>query len=230
MKPFAPFVAIFLAFPLSLSAAKKKGATEDWIEPMRQVHARFTGTPGTFAHFGDSITVTLAFWAGLESKPKNMTNEVEKAYHLVKHYQKPECWRGWKGPDFGNQGSMTIRWADENVDKWLARLNPEVALIMFGSNDVGQMDVEEYAAKMRSVVERCLKNGTSRLSLARCRREAGTWKSPRSSRTRSAPSLRSLTCHCPITTLRFSSAARMIGTAHWQNSKRFPETFIKCRP
>jgi len=160
MKAVAPFVAIFFALPLSLSAAKKKGAAEDWIEPMRQVHARFTGTPGTFAHFGDSITVTLAFWAGLESKPKNMTNEVEKAYHLVKHYQKPECWRGWKGPDFGNQGSMTIRWADENIDKWLARLNPEVALIMFGSNDVGQMDIEEYAAKTRSVVERCLKNGT----------------------------------------------------------------------
>jgi hypothetical protein len=42
---------------------------------------------------------------------------------------------------------LTIRWADENVDKWLETLNPEVALIMFGSNDVGQMNVEEYTAK-----------------------------------------------------------------------------------
>ena len=41
-------------------------------QPMRKAHARFTGTPGTFAQFGDSITVTMAFWAPLQSKPKNM--------------------------------------------------------------------------------------------------------------------------------------------------------------
>lgn len=127
---------------------------------MRKVHARFTGRPGTFAHFGDSITLTLAFWAGLESKPKNMNAETAQAYERVRRHQKPECWRGWRGPDFGNNSSMTIRWADENVDKWLTKLNPEVALIMFGSNDVGQMEVEEYATKTRSVVEHCLRNGT----------------------------------------------------------------------
>ena len=38
----------------------------DWVEPMKQVHARFTGSRGTFALFGDSITVSLAFWAPLE--------------------------------------------------------------------------------------------------------------------------------------------------------------------
>jgi lysophospholipase L1-like esterase len=53
-----------------------------------------------------------------------------------------------------------VRWALENVDKWLAKLNPEVALIMFGSNDVGQMDVKEYETKLRDIVERCLRNGT----------------------------------------------------------------------
>ena len=31
---------------------------------------------------------------------------------------------------------------------------------MFGSNDVGQMDVLEYETKTREVVERCLTNGT----------------------------------------------------------------------
>jgi hypothetical protein len=55
---------------------------------------------------------------------------------------------------------MTVRWADENVEKWLAKLNPECAVIMFGTNDLAQLDAKEHEAKTRSVVERCLKNGT----------------------------------------------------------------------
>lgn len=135
-------------------------ASDAWVEPMRKIHARFTGRPGTFAQFGDSITVTMAFWAPLASKPKAMNPDMAHAYGLVTAYQKPECWRDWKGPEFGSNGSMTIRWAQENIAKWLAKLNPEVALIMFGSNDVGQMEVKEYAETMRTVIERCLGNGT----------------------------------------------------------------------
>jgi len=144
----------------SLEAAEPAKGPEAWVEAMKKVHAKFTGTPGTFAQFGDSITVTMAFWAPLEGAPKNMPPEATKAHQLVKSYMKPECWRQWKGPDFGSNGSMTIRWALENIDKWLARLNPEVALIMFGSNDVGQMEVAEYEKKTREVVERCLAKGT----------------------------------------------------------------------
>ena len=127
---------------------------------MRNVHARFTGTNGTFAQFGDSISVTMAFWTPLQGEPKNMSVEIASAHSRVKTYQKPECWNKWKGPAFGNQGSMTIRWAHENVDAWLTKLNPEAAVIMFGSNDVGQMDVNEYEEKTRAVVQRCLRNGT----------------------------------------------------------------------
>jgi hypothetical protein len=160
MKSPLLITTLLVVFSTSFPAVGKAEAGDAWVQPMREVRARFTGTPGTFAHFGDSITVTLAFWAGLESKPRNQTAEAARAYELVKPYQKPDCWRSWKGPEFGSNGSMTVRWADENVDRWLAKLNPEVVLIMFGSNDVGQMEVEEYAAKMRSVAERCLKNGT----------------------------------------------------------------------
>lgn len=131
-----------------------------WVEPMKKVHARFTGAKGTFAQFGDSITVTMAFWAPLAGNPKNMSPEMARAHQLVRGYQKAECWSRWKGPEFGNNGSMTLRWAHQNVEKWLAKLNPEVVLIMFGSNDVGQMDVTEYETRTRDVVARCLSNGT----------------------------------------------------------------------
>jgi lysophospholipase L1-like esterase len=55
---------------------------------------------------------------------------------------------------------MTIRWAHENVDQWLTELNPEVAVIMFGTNDLGALETKEYEEKTAEVVERCLKNGT----------------------------------------------------------------------
>jgi arylsulfatase A-like enzyme/lysophospholipase L1-like esterase len=131
-----------------------------WVEPMRKVHARFTGAKGTFATFGDSITVSLAFWAPLPQAHKNLTPRAEAAYRLVQGHMRPECWRDWRGPEYGNNGSMTIRWADENVDKWLKKLNPETALIMFGTNDLTAVPPEEYEKKTRRVVQKCLDNGT----------------------------------------------------------------------
>ena len=73
---------------------------------------------------------------------------------------KPECWREWRGPDYGSNGSMTIRWAHENIDRWLKKHNPEVAVIMFGTNDLTQVEPKEYEQKTREVVNKCLKNGT----------------------------------------------------------------------
>jgi len=130
-----------------------------WIEPMKKVHARFTGKPGTFAQFGDSITVSRAFWFGLQYERKNAPPEMVKAYDLVKRHMLPACW-DWKGPQYGSEGQMTIRWVHQNVDKWLDKLQPEVALIMFGTNDLGQLELAEYEAKTREVVQKCLDRGT----------------------------------------------------------------------
>jgi lysophospholipase L1-like esterase len=131
-----------------------------WVAAMKKVHADFKGTPGTFAQFGDSITVTMAFWAPLQGEPKKMSPEMSKALDAVKAYLKKDCWRDWKGPEYGSDGRKTIRWADENLDTWLKKLNPEVVLIMFGTNDLNDVPLAEYEKKTRSVVERCLKNGS----------------------------------------------------------------------
>lgn len=156
--------------PRDIKGAPRKGAPdigaweygtkrEAWVETMKNVHARFKGASGTFAQFGDSISYSGAFWSPLAAKPKNMSPMAEEAYRLLKTYMKSEC-LGQKGPSFGNQGSMTIRWAKENVSDWLSKLNPEVAVIMFGSNDVAQMDANEYEKAVREVVAACLTNGT----------------------------------------------------------------------
>jgi lysophospholipase L1-like esterase len=82
-----------------------------------------------------------------------------KALGLVKRYMREDCWDG-KGPDYGNEGQLTIRWAHQNVDRWLKQLNPEVALLMFGTNDLGSLELPEYDTKTRAVVQKCLDNGT----------------------------------------------------------------------
>ena len=131
-----------------------------WVAPMKQVHAKFTGKRGTFAQFGDSITVTMAYWSSLPYEHKNLDAAAQKSFDLVNSYMLKDCWDKWKGPDYGSNGSMTIRWADENVDRWLKRLNPEVVLIMFGTNDLNQLKIDEYESTTRSVVKRCLDNGS----------------------------------------------------------------------
>ena len=144
----------------TVGANKGECETRYWVPSMAKVHAKFSGQKGTFAHFGDSITVTLAFWTPLLYSRKNAPAKMEQAYQLVEKYLRKECWRNWKGPQFGNQGRRTIRWAYENIDHWLKRLNPEVALIMFGTNDLTGVGLEEYQSKTRQVVQRCLDNGT----------------------------------------------------------------------
>ena len=131
-----------------------------WGEAMARVHARFQGKAGTFAHFGDSITESLAFWTPLKYDRRNATPELELAFQKVNAYLQPECWRDWKGPEFGNQGGQRVRWADENVAAWLEKLNPEVALVMFGTNDLRDVEVVEYRQRLRSVVRKCLSHGT----------------------------------------------------------------------
>jgi len=140
--------------------ARAAGPDADvWVPAMKEVHARFHGEQGTFALFGDSITVSKAFWFGLQYERKGADAKMAKAFELVEDYMLEDCWDR-RGPQYGNQGSMTIRWAHENVDAWLKRLNPEVALVMFGTNDLGPLEVEEYETKTRQVVQKCLANGT----------------------------------------------------------------------
>jgi hypothetical protein len=135
-------------------------AEPNWVEPMKAVHAKFTGTPGTLALFGDSISVSMAFWAPFEYAPKDLPGQLGKNVQTVKGYLKEECWRKWRGSEYGNEGGKTIAWADEKLDGWLKKLNPETAILMFGTNDLGPLDDKEYDARTRKVVERCLKNGT----------------------------------------------------------------------
>ena len=159
-----PLVVACLAMVLScawIDAQAQAGGPDAkvWVPAMKKVNAKFTGEQGTLALFGDSITVSRAFWFGLPHTRKNASAEMTKAFELVNHYMLEDCWDR-RGAKYGNEGMMTIRWAHQNVDTWLKDLNSEVALIMFGTNDLNGLEVQEYETKTREVVQKCLDNGT----------------------------------------------------------------------
>ena len=159
MSPLVALPLLAATCTSSAAGAQLGGSDEVWVRAMRAVHGKFKGERGTYAHFGDSITVSRAFWSGLRYAPKNASPEMTRALGLVKDYMLEDCW-DWKGPEYGNEGQMTIRWAHQNVDRWLKELNPEVALMMFGTNDLGSLGLPEYDTKTREVVQKCLDNGT----------------------------------------------------------------------
>ena len=153
------FLAGFTLLALT-PVARAEDEAPAWVEPMKAVRAKFTGKPGMLALFGDSITVSKAFWQPLTYAPKELPVDIARPLAVVKKYMQDDCWGKWRGADYGNESGKTAKWADDNVAAWLKKLNPECAVVMFGTNDVTQTDVTAYAKHLRSVVEKCLKNGT----------------------------------------------------------------------
>jgi GDSL-like Lipase/Acylhydrolase family len=153
---------LILAFLLPAFCVQASAAEPDyWVEPMKKVHARFKGQQGTFAQFGDSITVSMAYWAPLPAQHDKLDPAAARAFERIHGYMRPECWNKWKGARFGNEGSMSMRWAQDNIKVWLRELNPEVALIMFGTNDLTSVPLTDYVRQTQAVVRACLENGTT---------------------------------------------------------------------
>ncbi len=205
--------------------AAQPAADPAWVAPMRDVHAKFTGTPGTLALFGDSITNSFAFWAPLEGAKL----AGDAAARCDGATTTADCWRKWRGEEYGNKSRMTIRWADENLDGWLKKLNPEAAVLLFGTNDMGLYDAKEYEARTRSVVERLLeeRHGGADDDAAAAERDAGEVAGVRR---RAARASRRCTA-CPSSTTRptSSAAGRRTGTAACRSSRPTPRTCTRCR-
>jgi len=69
-------------------------------------------------------------------------------------------WREWKGGEWGNTGMMRSDWLINNIDGWQKKMNPEAAVILFGTNDLGSLCPPEYTENMAAAVRRMLADGT----------------------------------------------------------------------
>lgn len=146
------------------AAAPGRPDAADWAGPMRRVHARFRGKPGTLAQYGDSITTSLAFlgphaW-GAKIDPKNCPADVRADLDLVQGRANRRLWTEWKGPQWGNEGSMKSDWLAAHIDQWQKKIQPEVAVVLFGTNDIGQIPARRYAANLETALRRMMADGT----------------------------------------------------------------------
>jgi len=144
------------AAPLICGAAEPP---PEWKDAARRTHAKFTGRLGTLALFGDSITVSLAFWAPLQGECRGASPELDRAIRRVQKHLTPECWREWRGPEFGNDGGRTAAWGAQHVDAWLKKLNPEAVVVLFGTNDLRDVSPDDYRNQLRAIAKRCTDNG-----------------------------------------------------------------------
>ncbi len=143
-----------------------------WAEPMREVHASYTGPGGLISRFGDSITVSLAFFKQLHYGHTNTTPEDDAALSWINGYLEPACWNWYDDGHYvgnGANGGTTTAWplqTDQNppltnIQHWVTKLDPEMAVIMWGTNDChAGTPVDTYKGRLRTVVQTCMANGT----------------------------------------------------------------------
>ena len=143
-----------------------------WAEPMREVHASYTGPGGLISRFGDSITVSMAFFSPLRWSHTSTTPDDDAALAWIQSYMQSSCW-DWQQDavaySHGSWGGKTSTWpmqieldpTKRNMLYWLGKDQPEMAVIMWGTNDLSSgPDLAGYTANMTQVVQDCKANGT----------------------------------------------------------------------
>lgn len=147
--------------PEHLSAESAEvAAAAPWVETMKRVHAGFDGSRGYVAQLGDSITHSMAFWSPMGWDPPDQ--------YLLDDDGLPKTpraarWRDVilgtrdKGPSHGNYSGWRIEQLLACVDDILANQQPEMALIMVGTNDIsGNRVPAAFGDQLAQLVQRCL--------------------------------------------------------------------------
>ncbi len=137
-----------------------------WLEPMKKVNESFDGNPGYVAQFGDSITNSNAFWSIVDwtYPDKFISGEGKDGADGLPKVPEGKRWRDiikgakGKGPENGNQSGWRIAQLLPAVETVLARENPEAAIIMIGTNDIGGLKgvPKEYEAGLRKIIDKCI--------------------------------------------------------------------------
>jgi lysophospholipase L1-like esterase len=149
-------IACLAAIVMSCGVASGAEQKPYWFDAMKEVNANFDGNPGYVAQLGDSITYSMAFWVpigwmeprayltddGLPKDPKSgRWRETLKGFRA-------------KGRSNGNYSGWKVGNLLGVLDKVLAQQDPEVAIVMIGTNDM-RAD-ETYRKGLETVVEKCL--------------------------------------------------------------------------
>lgn len=155
--------AALLTALLGLPTPPATAADPAWVAAMREVHARGVRAKaverGVIAHLGDSITYSMAYFAPLQyARDAEMDAATRDALERLQGRIRTECYR-WKGGDNGNYSGQTASWGSRNVERWIDELRPEIAVVMFGTNDIRRGSVADHERHLRALVGKCLERG-----------------------------------------------------------------------
>ena len=129
-------------------------SADEWIEAMKVVHAKKTSIKGSVSQVGDSITYSMAFLSGVGSALKSpewktLTDRVDA-----------EALKSRKGAEHNNYSGWTAADGRSRIQATLAREKPEMAVIMYGTNDLTKgVPLPEYEKNMTAIVDSCIEAG-----------------------------------------------------------------------
>lgn len=153
---------LFAAVPLLAAGLTPAAPTKHpyWLEAMKAVHSSFKGKPGYVAQFGDSITYSMAFWTPIGwDEPDTYVTFEDGLPKRPKARRWRDTLQGFraKGPEHGNYSGWRAGDVLGAMDAVLKREQPEVALIMVGSNDISGGTVPDgYREGLKKIVGKCI--------------------------------------------------------------------------
>ena len=143
---------ILTALALAMLATSTAGEAE-WVAAMKAVHAKGGTDKGSVSQIGDSITYTKAFLAPFAWE---MAAGFETVAARVNRKQLNER----KGPEHSNYSGWVAAQGLEKIAGILASQKPEIAVIMYGTNEVTKgVAPAEYEKNLGGIVDACLAAG-----------------------------------------------------------------------
>ena len=138
----------------------------DYAAAMKEVAQHFVGTEGVVLHLGDSITFDASYraWA-LTGRGKTPEDEAILRWSHCGERNERDGWylasrtaaSGVRADQYLAGGFKGLLSLDDIVKKY----NPQVAIVMLGTNDSWQgRPVNDYASDMNRIIRRLLENGT----------------------------------------------------------------------
>lgn len=141
---------------LSLAAFSVSAAEDwDWAAPMKLVHAKGLARKGSVSQIGDSITYSKAFLAGMAwGDPKG------DEWKSLRERVEGKLLNERKGPEHGNFSGWTAADGLGKIKAVLAAEKPEVAVVMYGTNDVNKnVALDAYSKQLGQIVDACIEAG-----------------------------------------------------------------------
>ena len=166
IRPLALLCALLCSLS-TLTAGEWPTPEPVWAPAMTTVNAKFEGSAGHIAQFGDSITYADGFWKPLgwstvedQLRPRPDDGFPKQAVTWTGEKRRwRDTLKGFtgKGPDFGNLSGWKVTDLLKAVPVVLTRDQPEAAIIGIGTNDTGPNGPHEgYRAGLEQVVTLCL--------------------------------------------------------------------------